>query len=107
MSDFVCQRCGAVEGGTHAASGEPTFRFSMPVPNKYWKDIHSRICGHCYAEWEDMRVKIINEYRLNMLEKEHRALLKKHMHDFLDLDGKGTGGQAPDAVAAAWKPTEG
>jgi Fe-S cluster biosynthesis and repair protein YggX len=29
-------------------------------------------CRSCWAEWKDMEFKIINEYRLNMLEREHR-----------------------------------
>jgi len=107
MSDFVCNQCGATEGGTCEVSGETVEGLTPPVPNKYWKSIAAKVCAPRWAQWHDMRVKIINEYRLNMLEKEHRVLLKKHMTDFLDLDGTGKAGEAPSAVAEAWKPTEG
>jgi Fe-S cluster biosynthesis and repair protein YggX len=53
-----------------------------------------------------MEIKIINEYRLNLLERDHRKMLKKYMHDFLNVDGKGTSSAAPEAVAAAWTPEE-
>jgi Fe-S cluster biosynthesis and repair protein YggX len=51
-----------------------------------------------------MEVKIINEYRLNLLEREHRKVLKKHMHDFLDVDGKGQSAATPGAIASEWTP---
>ena len=52
-----------------------------------------------------MEIKIVNEYRLNLLERDHRKLLKKYMHDFLNVDGTSkAAGAAPEAVAAAWKP---
>ena len=47
-----------------------------------------------------MEVKIINEYRLNMLEREHRKMLRKFMTDFLNLDGTSkTAGMMPSEVA--------
>ena len=47
-----------------------------------------------------MEVKILNEYRLNMLEKEHRQMMKKFMHDHLNVDGTSAGGAAvPKEVA--------
>ena len=52
-----------------------------------------------------MEVKVINEYRLNMIEREHRQTLKRFMHDFLNVDGTSeSAGQAPQAVASEWTP---
>ena len=99
---FACNKCNAVGGEIHPISGQPTAAMSPPVPNKYWNEIQAKICSVCWSEWKDMEIKILNEYRLNMLEKEHRKLLKKYMNDFLGLgDGAKT---APDAVAANWTP---
>ena len=54
---------------------------------------------------QEMEIKIINEYRLNMLERDHRKMLRKYMTDFLNTDGKSSGGgAAPEAVAEAWTP---
>jgi Fe-S cluster biosynthesis and repair protein YggX len=77
---------------------------NLPFDTDYWKRIQAVTCGPCWAAWKDMEVKIINEYRLNLLEREHRKMLKKHMHDFLDVDGKGKTADTPDAVAAEWTP---
>lgn len=102
MSDgFHCNRC----GGTSCPDKTPCVGMSdPPVLNRYWAKVVAVTCQRCWVEWKDMEVKIINEYRLNMLEREHRQLLKKHMHGFLDLDGTGGGAATPDAVAENWKP---
>ena len=79
----------------------------LPFGNDYWKRVQAVTCSGCWAAWKDMEVKIINEYRLNMLEREHRTLLKNHMNEFLNVDGTSkSSGQAPGAVAAEWKPQE-
>lgn len=77
---------------------------NAPFSTDYWKGIQAVTCEACWVAWKDMEVKIINEYRLNLLEREHRKLLKKHMHDFLDIEGKGTTAATPDAVASEWTP---
>jgi Fe-S cluster biosynthesis and repair protein YggX len=102
MSDFHCNRC----AGTTCSDGTACAPMANPpVHNQYWEKVMSVTCARCWAEWKDMEVKIINEYRLNMLEREHRQLLKKHMTDFLDLDGTGKTASAPGAVSENWKPT--
>ena len=102
MSEFHCNRC----AGTACSDGTACVPMSNPpVKNKYWDKVMSVTCARCWAEWKDMEVKIINEYRLNMLEREHRQMLKKYMTDFLDLEGTGTTAAAPGAVSENWKPT--
>ena len=99
MSDFHCNRC----GGTTNKQGEPCVPMSNPpVKNKYWDKVMAVTCQSSWNEWKDMEVKIINEYRLNMLEREHRQMLKKFMTDFLDLDGTGKTADGPAAVAENW-----
>lgn len=101
MSDFTCHRCAA---NPPLASGESTPMSNPPFSTDYWKKIQSVTCDPCWAAWKDMEVKIINEYRLNLLEREHRKMLKQHMHDFLDLEGTGQVAATPDAVASEWTP---
>ena len=43
------------------------------------------VCATCWREWEDMEVKVINEYRLNFLEPEHRAMLQRACLEYLNL----------------------
>ena len=44
-----------------------------------------RVCAACWQEWEGMEVKVINEYRLNFLDPEHRQMLQKACAEFLQL----------------------
>ncbi|MBJ95029.1 MAG: hypothetical protein CMP23_11235 [Rickettsiales bacterium] len=106
MSNFTCNKC----GGTNDAETSPTGAAvspmqEIPFSNDYWKKIQSIACSSCWAEWKEMEVKVINEYRLNMIEREHRQTLKRFMHDFLNVDGTSeSAGQAPQAVASEWTP---
>jgi hypothetical protein len=35
------------------------------------------ICADCWKAWEAMEVKVLNEYRLNFMDPEHRAFLRR------------------------------
>jgi len=108
MSDFKCNKCLGTEDSSTSASGvavEPMD--DVPFQNDYWKRMQQVTCKACWEEWKEMEVKVINEYRLNMIEREHRQMLKRFMHDFLNVDGTSTTtGQMPQAVSAEWSPTE-
>ena len=106
MSEFKCSVCGATEGESCPRSNEPVVAMEPPHSNTYWSALQSTVCAPRWVEWKDMEVKIINEYRLNLLEREHRKILKKHMHDFLDTEGKGTAGVAPGGVSSEWTPED-
>ncbi len=108
MSDeeraFKCNKCGGTPNADQSPDGQVHLPFeSLPVRNEYWTRIASVVCSSCWDEWKGMEIKVINEYRLNLLEREHRKMLKKFMHDFLNIDGTGSGA-TPDAVAKEWKP---
>ena len=108
MTEFKCNKCGGTDNAETSATGavvEPMA--DIPFSNDYWKRIQSVACTTCWAEWQEMEVKIINEYRLNMMEREHRQTLKRYMHDFLNVDGTSDhAGQAPQGVATEWTPPE-
>lgn len=107
MTEFQCNECGAAGGEPCQRTTEPAASMTPVMANVYWDRVQSVICEARWAEWKEMEVKIINEYRLNMLEREHRTLLKNHMNEFLNLDGTSkSSGQAPSAVAAEWKPQD-
>lgn len=72
-----CQRCGQ--------SGEPPPPHRVPLTTEARERVLSSICASCWAQWEDMEVKVINEYRLNFLEPQHRAKLQEVCLDFLNL----------------------
>jgi len=73
----TCQRCGK--------TGEAPPAHRVPFTAEVKQRVLGSICASCWSEWEAMEVKVINEYRLNFLEPEHRALLQKACLDFLNL----------------------
>ena len=74
---LTCNRCGKT------GDGPPPQR--VPFPGKAKEQILSRICEACWKDWEGMEVKVINEYRLNFLDPDHREMLQRACFDFLGL----------------------
>ncbi len=75
MAIVHCSRCGADSEGLE----EP------PFPSPFGKEVQGHVCQACWTAWEDMRVKVINEYRLNLGLPEHRAMLVNITREFLNL----------------------
>jgi Fe-S cluster biosynthesis and repair protein YggX len=73
----MCARC-QKPGDTPPASRIP---FAPAVKEK----VVAGVCASCWKEWEDMEVKVLNEYRLNYAEPEHRAMIRKACLEFLNL----------------------
>jgi Fe-S cluster biosynthesis and repair protein YggX len=73
----ACSRCGR--------SGEAPPAHRVPFPPAVKDRVLASVCGTCWKEWEDMEVKVINEYRLNFLDPEHRAVLQRACLEFLAL----------------------
>jgi len=48
-------------------------------------EVQASICASCWSEWEAMEIKVINEYRLNFMEPEHRKMLQRACLEFLNL----------------------
>ena len=71
----ACRRCG------QEADGPPAHR--VPFTGKAKDDVLAGICAACWKEWEGMEVKVINEYRLNFLDPQHREMLQRACLDFL------------------------
>ena len=53
--------------------------------------IRTTICATCWREWEDMSVKVVNEYRLSMANPEHYRLFVDQLKQFLGMKTEGTG----------------
>jgi Fe-S cluster biosynthesis and repair protein YggX len=47
--------------------------------------ILASVCANCWKEWEAAEVKVVNEYRLNFMDPQHRELLKQACLEFLRL----------------------
>ncbi len=72
---ITCSRCG------HPGDPPPPHRIGFAGPDK--ERILAGICTACWKEWEGTEIKVLNEYRLNLLEPAHRDILKKATLDFL------------------------
>lgn len=78
---ITCTRCG------QSSDPPPPHRIGFGGEAK--QRVLAGICGVCWKEWEGVEVKVINEYRLNLLEPQHREMLKQACLDFLKLPQEG------------------
>jgi len=74
--EFGCRRCG---------SGGPQIDFP-PYPGELGQRLRQTICDSCWQEWKTMSVKVINEYRLSLIDPEAQKTLRNYMKEFLGLD---------------------
>jgi Fe-S cluster biosynthesis and repair protein YggX len=74
---ITCARCGK--------EGDPAPAGRVPFPAAVKEKVVSAICAACWKDWEGMEVKVINEYRLNFMEPEHRAMLQRTCLEYLGL----------------------
>ena len=70
-----CRRCGRVGPRLE----EP------PFPGDTGGLILDSVCQPCWREWVAMSIKVINEYRLNLMLPEAQAVYDEHMKEFLGL----------------------
>lgn len=60
-----------------------------PMFGKLGKEIFEHTSKTAWEEWQDMQLKIVNEYRLDLSDKEARKMLTQQMRVFLGLDDSG------------------
>ena len=57
-----------------------------PFEGELGEEVFSNVSKEGWALWnDDMMIKVINEYRLNLAEAEHYEVLLKQMRAFLNL----------------------
>ena len=74
---ITCTRCG------QTAEAPPPHR--VPFAGTAKERILTGICATCWKDWEVMEIKVINEYRLNFMDPQHRAQLQKSCFEFFNL----------------------
>ena len=79
--EITCKRC-----------GKP----GLPPTDVTWGGeigdvIRTTICQTCWREWEEMSVKVVNEYRLSMANPEHYRLFVDQLKSFLGMETEGDG----------------
>ncbi len=86
MSDWKCSKCGASAGAPCETSAEAAVLMEAPpYNNDYGRKIQAQTCFATWEAWKKHEIMVINEYRLNLIEREDRAKLREAMHQFLSL----------------------
>ena len=75
MGQVTCSRCGSLAEGLGRS----------PLPSPHGERILAQTCAACWEEWKGVQVKLINEYRLDVLDPSHFARLMQEMATFLTL----------------------
>jgi len=70
-----CRRCSNVHPRLKEA----------PFPTDLGRQIHDTVCLPCWKEWIAVSIKVINEYRLNLMLPEAQETYDQHMREFLGL----------------------
>jgi len=78
MSSVICTRC---------RLDRPTIP-EMPYPGDLGAEVLQKVCGLCWAEWQQTEVIVINELRLDFMDPKSHDTLVLHMREFLGLDGE-------------------
>jgi Fe-S cluster biosynthesis and repair protein YggX len=59
-----------------------------PIRGKIGQEIWENAGQEAWDEWARTEVMVINEYRLNLADPEHRQVLYGHMREFFNLPSK-------------------
>jgi Fe-S cluster biosynthesis and repair protein YggX len=65
--------------------GEPPPAVRVPFGPAVKEKVTASVCASCWNEWEAMEVKVLNEYRLNYADREHRQMIQRACLEFLNL----------------------
>lgn len=68
-----------------------------PFGGEVGKRIFDTISQQAWKEWQDMQIKILNEYRLNMSDKKDYQFLIDQMMTFLGFNPAGTSVEVENA----------
>ncbi len=60
-----------------------------PYPGDLGKMIVEKICPGCWEGWKKFSVNVINDYKLRPFLPQDRAVVEKHMKQYLNLDPQG------------------
>ena len=75
--DINCSRCGETR---------PETTTRIPFRSPLREEVHARICGQCWDEWEQQQIKVINELALNLGDPRSHDLIELNARQFLNLE---------------------
>ena len=73
----ACSHCGK--------AGEAPPENRVPFSAAARQKVLDSVCAACWKQWEDIEVRVINEYRLSLVDPEHRAALERACLEYLNL----------------------
>jgi Fe-S cluster biosynthesis and repair protein YggX len=76
----TCKRCGR--------TAEAPARSRVAFRGDFREQVLSSVCADCWKEWEGLEVKVINEYRLNFMDPQHREGLARTCAEFLGFNAE-------------------
>jgi len=76
MANVTCVRCKDEKPGMD----------QPPMPTALGQKLQQEVCAACFSEWKTLELKYINEYRLNMMDKQHRTFLTAQMKAFFGYE---------------------
>jgi len=79
MAEVRCSRCGSTAPGLDRP----------PLPGEPGRLVQRHTCRACWDEWKGTQVKLINEYRLNVVNPDHYDRLVREMRTWLNLRAEG------------------
>jgi FeS assembly SUF system protein len=77
MATVHCLRCGQEAPGIAGPA---------PYPGDLGKTIAERVCLACWESWKKFSVNVINDYRLRPFLPQDRAVVERHMRQYLNLE---------------------
>src|SRR5678809_322953 len=77
MTNVKCFRCGQEAPGIAEAK---------PYPGELGKSISDHVCQSCWESWKKFSVNVINDYKLRPFLPQDRAVVERHMKQYLKLE---------------------
>lgn len=74
-----------------------------PMHGPLGRELFESASQEAWDEWQELSLKIVNEYHLDLSEKEHRKVLRDQLRTFFKLDGEGDDGAVMDVGTPDWE----
>src|SRR6185436_19151653 len=89
MKNVTCLRCG---------QNAPGIAEEKPYPGEMGRMIAEHVGQACWEAWKKFSVNVINDYKLRPFLPQDRAVVERHMKQYLNLEPQGIGGLQPLAA---------
>jgi Fe-S cluster biosynthesis and repair protein YggX len=74
-----------------------------PMYGPLGRELFEHVSKEAWEEWQELSLKIVNEYHLDLSEKEHRKVLRDQLRTFFKLDGDAGSGDVMAVGTPDWE----